>query len=135
MKILIVDDDPVSREVLLKIVSSIGEHQVTAAEDGECAWALLDDPGRYFDVVFLDLSMPFPDGFELVQRIRQSSIHANTSIVLCTGANDRATITKAIQHGVRHYVVKPCTEVVIRAKLEQIQPAECPVIERRLAGA
>jgi CheY-like chemotaxis protein len=135
MKILVVDDDPVSREILRKIVSSTGEHQVTVAEDGATAWAYLDDPGRYFDVAFLDLSMPHPDGFELVQRIRQSPIHASTAIILCTGSNDRATITKAIQLGVRHYIVKPCTEAIVQAKLQQIQPAGCPVGERRIAGA
>ncbi len=135
MKILIVDDDAVSRGILHKILSRSPEHQVTVAEDGASAWALLDDPGRYFDVVFLDLSMPHLDGFELVQRIRQSPIHSGIAIILCTGANDRPTITKAIQHGIRHYIVKPCTEKVVFEKLGQVQPAACPVGERRLAGA
>lgn len=134
MKILMVDDDPVSRRVLQEILSRRPEHQVTVAEDGASAWALIDDPGRSFDVAFIDLSMPKVDGFVLVQRIRQSAVHANLAIVLCTGANDRPTITKAIQHGVRHYIVKPCSEEVVLAKLKQIQPADCPVVERRLAG-
>ena len=133
MKILIVDDDAVSREVLRKIVSVSGEHQVTAAEDGATAWTLLDDPSRYFDVVFLDLSMPQPDGFEVLQRIRQTPVLSSLEVVVCTGANDRATIAKAIQHGARHYIVKPCTEAVITAKLNQIRPPAA-VGERRLAG-
>jgi len=134
MKILIVHDEPVSREVLRKIVSSTGEHQVTTAEDGTVAWALLDDPGRYFDVVFLDLSMPGPDGFDILKRILGSALLASVEVVLCTGANDRATIAKAIQLGARHYVVKPCTEAVISAKLKQIRPPQASVT-RRLAGA
>lgn len=135
MKILVVDDDAVSRGVLHKILSQQPGHQITVAEDGATAWAMLDDPGRYFDVAFLDLSMPQPDGFALLQRIRQSLLHPDLEIVLCTGSNDRPTITKAIQLGVRHYIVKPCTEAVVRAKLSQIKPAECPIGERRLAGA
>jgi CheY-like chemotaxis protein len=136
MKILMVDDDAVSRAVLHKILSSQPEHQISVAEDGVTAWAMLDDPARYFDVVFLDLSMPQVDGFELVQRIRRSTLHTGLEIVVCTGSNDRPTITKAIQLGVRHYIVKPCSEAVVRAKLSQIKPAdECPVGERRFGGA
>jgi|SRR5882724_11330343 len=135
MKILIVDDDPVSRAVLRQIIVTRTTHQVTVADDGAAGWALLDDPGRYFDVAFLDLSMPPPDGFELVRRIRQSPALSHIAIILCTGANDRPTIGKAIQLGVRHYIVKPCTETVVLAKLEQIHPADPIVAGRNFANA
>ena len=131
MKILIVDDDPVSQAVLREIVTATGEHQVTTAGDGAAAWALLDDASRSFDVAFLDISMPELDGFELLLRIRRSPLLSSTEVVLCTGANDRATIAKAIQFGARHYVVKPCSAPIIAAKLKQIGQ----IVERRLAGA
>ncbi len=135
MKILIVDDDPVSRGVLRQILSKQPDHQITVAEDGASAWALLDDANRYFDVAFLDLSMPPPDGFELLQRIRKSPLLHGVEVVLCTGANDRATIAKAIQHGARHYIVKPCTEAVVTAKLEQIRPSSHASGQFRLKSA
>ncbi len=123
MKILIVDDEPVSRTVLSKILASHPEHQVTVADNGEDAWAILDDPARSFDIAFLDLSMPAPDGFELIRRVRQSPLLKSLEIVLTTSSSDRPTVTKAIQLGVRHYVVKPCTEAVILLKIQQIQAA------------
>ena len=135
MKILIVDDDKTSRELLRKFVSTKTEHQVTTAADGDDAWMLLDDPSRYFDVAFIDLMMPEPDGFELVRRIRASAVHSSLQIVVCTGSNDRATIAKAIQAGVRHYLVKPLTEAVVAAKLRQLVPVEEPVPARRVANA
>jgi CheY-like chemotaxis protein len=135
MKILIVDDDPVSREVLRKIIVARTTHQVTVAENGTIGWALLDDPSRYFDVAFLDLTMPAPDGFELLQRIRRSPLLSSVEVVLCTGSNDRATIARAIQLGARHYIVKPCNEAVVLAKLLQIHPAESAADERTVAGA
>ena len=134
MKILIVDDDPVSREILRKIIVARTTHQVTVAENGTTGWALLDDPSRYFDVAFLDLTMPPPDGFELLQRIRRSPLLSAVEVVLCTGSNDRATIAKAIQLGARHYIVKPCGEAVVLAKLQQIRPAEATAAERTVAG-
>ena len=134
MKILIADDDPVSRGVLHKILTLRQEHHVTVAEDGAKAWNFLDDPSRYFDVAFLDLSMPHLGGFELLQRIRTSPLLADIEVVLCTGSNDRATIAKAIQLGARHYIVKPCTEAVVTAKLKQIRPSESLAAERLIAG-
>ncbi len=123
MRILIADDDPVSRTVLEKILTAQPEHTVTVADDGVAAWELLDDPGRSFDVAFLDLSMPKMDGFALLRRIREAPLLKSLEVVLCTASNDRATVVKAVQSGAKHYLVKPCTEAVVLAKLRQLQPA------------
>jgi CheY-like chemotaxis protein len=124
MRILIADDDPVSRTVLAKIISAHPEHTTTTVEDGAAAWGLLDDPGRSFDVLFLDLSMPKMDGFELLKRIRDNRLLLKSlEVVLCTAANDRESVIKAATLGARHYIVKPCTEAVVMAKLRQFQPA------------
>lgn len=122
MRILIADDDPVSRTVLVKILTAQPEHTVTVADDGVAAWELLDDPGRSFDVAFLDLSMPKMDGFALLRRIREAPLLKSLEVVLCTASNDRATVVKAVQLGAKHYLVKPCTEAVVLAKLRQLQP-------------
>jgi len=120
MKLLIVDDEPVARQVLRQILSAQPEHQLTLAEGGAEAWALLDDPSRYFDIVFLDVTMPEPDGLEIVRRLRESPLHKSVQIVLCTASKDRDTVTKAVLLGVRHYVVKPCSAPVVMAKMQQI---------------
>jgi CheY-like chemotaxis protein len=134
MKILLVDDDPVSLAVLQQIMSVVGGHQVTSATDARSAWALLDNPARYFDVAFIDLSMPEVDGFQLLHRIRQNPSLASVEIVICTGSKDRPTLAKAIKLGVRHYLVKPCTKEIVQAKLNQIRPPD-PMAERQLIGA
>ncbi|MCX6956633.1 MAG: response regulator [Verrucomicrobia bacterium] len=129
------DDEPVSREVLQKIVSAPGTHQVTAVEDAKSAWALLDDPSRYFDVAFIDLAMPEVDGYQLLHRIRQNPLLASTEVVICTGSKDRASLAKAIQLGARHYLVKPVTKEVVLAKLSQIRPSEAAPAAPAAAGA
>lgn len=122
MRILIADDDPVSRAVLAKILSLHEEHSTTVVEDGAAAWSMLDDPGRSFDVLFLDLNMPKMDGFELLKKIRDNRLLLKSlEVVLCTSSNDRASVIKAATLGARHYLVKPCTEAVVMAKLRQFQ--------------
>lgn len=123
MKILIADDEPISREVLRKILASNKEHQITVAQDGNEAWALLDDSSRYFDAAFLDITMPEPDGLEILRRIRQSPLLRTVYVVMCTAAADRPTVAKAIELGAQNYLVKPCTEAAVLAKLKQIQAA------------
>jgi CheY-like chemotaxis protein len=107
-------------------LSAQPERQLTLAEGGAEAWARLDDPGRYFDIVFLDVSMPDPDGLEIVRRLRESPLHKSVQIVLCTASKDRETVTKAVQLGVRHYIVKPCSAPVVMAKMQQIKTAMVP---------
>eukprot|EP01041_Mallomonas_annulata_P041258 gene41258-biopygen32845 len=82
-------------------------HQVTEAPDGGVAWELLDHPSRYFDVVFLDVSMPQTNGLQLLKRIRDSQHLFSTRVVMCTATSDRATVSNAIQLGTRHFIVKP----------------------------
>lgn len=123
MRILIADDDPVSRGVLTKILAKQPEHAVSVAEDGAAAWSLLDDPARSFDVLFLDLTMPRLDGFALLKRIRENPMLRSLDVVLCTASSDRATVVKAATLGARHYLVKPCTEPLVLAKLRQFQAA------------
>lgn len=134
MRILLVEDEPVSRLALTKILATQVDLQTTVAENGAIAWNLLDDPGRSFDVVFLDLGLPKLDGFELLQRIRQTPILKSLEVVVCTASNDRATVIKAAQHGARHYIVKPCTPDVVLGKLRQLQPASAVNGERLPGG-
>jgi DNA-binding response OmpR family regulator len=134
MKILVVEDEPVSCAVLVKILSSQPGTQVTTVETGDAAWALLDDPGRYFDLVFLDIALPGVDGLELLRRIRNSALHTRTRVVMCTAASDRDTVTKAIALGVRHYLVKPLKEAAVAAKIADLTPRPTGGPERQLAG-
>ncbi len=120
MRILIADDELTSRTLLGAIVAKWPEHQVTMVEDGASAWAMLNDTGRSFDVAFLDIQMPGMSGLELLERIKQSPFYRSVEVILCTAVKDRATITKAIQLGAKHYLVKPCTEAAVAEKLKLI---------------
>jgi len=84
---------------------------------------MLDDASRFFDVAFLDISMPGLDGLQLLKKIRESSLLRSVEVVISTASSDRATICRAIDCGARHYIVKPFTEATVNAKLDQIASA------------
>lgn len=121
MKILIVDDDPVSLRLLRQILSTEEGHQITEAVDGAEAWALLDNPSLFFDVAFIDISMPKVDGVELLTYIRESQILGSMRVVMCTSTSNKETVAKVIQLGARHFIVKPANAPLVMGKLAQIK--------------
>jgi CheY-like chemotaxis protein len=67
MKILVVDDDPIIRKLLLEVLTSDG-HQVTIAENGR--EALKEAQRQTFKLVFMDVHMPIMNGLETLISIR-----------------------------------------------------------------
>ncbi len=120
MKILIVDDQAIHRDLLEAILAKWPEHQVTSVTNGQAALTLLKARGHRFDIVFLDVNMPGLSGLEVLEQIRESPLHRSLQIVMCTVYNDRPTVIKALELGARHYMVKPCTEEGIAQKLRQV---------------
>ena len=81
MKVLVVDDDVVSRMMLMHLVDACAPCEILEAEDGEDAWRLLAD-GLRPDIVFSDLRMPRLDGLALLARLRADPALAATPFVL-----------------------------------------------------
>ncbi|HEX4931595.1 MAG TPA: ATP-binding protein [Gemmatimonadaceae bacterium] len=82
LDILVVDDEPVIRELLARYFSTRG-HAVVAAGDGAQALRLAEQSA--FDVVISDLRMPGMDGLELIQRLRPLPTCASTRFLISTG--------------------------------------------------
>jgi CheY-like chemotaxis protein len=72
MKILIAEDDRISRLLMQRILEADGGHALTMANDGEEAWQQLLASPEPFDVCLLDIMMPRLDGLGLIARMRAS---------------------------------------------------------------
>ena len=81
-KILVVDDDEVSRLLMGRILQDVG-HEVTYAADGKIALELIRTGG--FTVVVTDLAMPTFNGLRLIQALRE--VHQNTPVIAVSGQN------------------------------------------------
>ena len=116
MKILIVEDDNVSRHLLRHIVESQPDYEVIEASNGKDAWTLLQR-GLQPDLCLLDIHMPEMDGIELLRRIRGDTHRKDTKVILCSSINERATIAQAAALSINYYILKPYAKQLI---LEQI---------------
>jgi len=81
MKVLVVEDEDSVRQALTTILTSYG-HKVTAASDVAEGLMLFDREGG-FDIVFTDLSLPGPSGWELADEVKRRS--PATPVVLLSG--------------------------------------------------
>jgi two-component system chemotaxis response regulator CheY len=137
MKVLIVDDDVVSRMMLMHMIDSAasGVFDVLEAEDGEDAWTQLDggvDP----TIVFCDLRMPRLSGMELLARVKADARFAGLPFVLVSAAADSATMEQALGLGAAGYIVKPFDSARVGAHLTPLMRAadEQPAATLRRLG-
>jgi two-component system chemotaxis response regulator CheY len=121
MKVLVVDDDVVSRMVLMHLVDSCGVYEIFEAEDGEDAWNQLQ-AGLRPAICFCDLRMPRLSGLELLARVNGEPALAGMRFVLASSANDHATMAQASGMGAGGYIVKPFEQDLVLAQLAGLTP-------------
>ena len=117
-KILIIDDD---KHIRLSMVSHLKKSlnvECIEAENGKegLAKILVEKP----DLVLLDVNMPVMDGFEVLNKIRSSTIESlkKIPIIMLTGTSEKSVVMKILKMGVSGYLKKPVNS---RKAIEQIR--------------
>jgi CheY-like chemotaxis protein len=114
-KILVVDDEPVGRQLLEAILYPEG-YEIIFAEDGLKALKSIID--NIPDLVLLDVMMPKMDGFEVCKKVRELPEVAHIPIFLITALDDRDSKIRGIDAGADDYISKPFDRVEILAKIK-----------------
>ncbi|HEV8605687.1 MAG TPA: response regulator [Tepidisphaeraceae bacterium] len=101
-QILIVEDEPRMRDLLLRAISSWG-HKTAAARSGEEALRMIEkDPPH---ILLLDLNLPAMSGLDVLEKVHQS--HPATQVIILTGFGDLDAAKKAIHLDVVEFLTKP----------------------------
>ncbi|NML62099.1 response regulator [Massilia sp. RP-1-19] len=116
MKVLVVDDDVVSRMVLMHLVDNCGSYDIVEAADGLDAWDQLE-AGLRPQVLFCDLRMPRLSGMDLLARVRGDGAFDAMPFILVTSSTDTATLDQAAGLGASGFIVKPFQAGQIRVHL------------------
>jgi diguanylate cyclase (GGDEF)-like protein len=104
MKILIAEDDLVSRLILQKTLEGWG-YKVFAAENGKEAWDILQRED--LQLIIADWVMPAMDGITLCREIRTTGIHGYVYFILLTGKDKKEDIVRGLEAGADDYLAKP----------------------------
>ena len=127
MKILIVDDDPVNRQVLENFLYMEG-YQVEQATCGQEVLDLLES-GKKYDLLILDIMMPGMSGYTTCQKIRKKHLASELPIIMLTAKNQITDLVEGFNVGANDFLTKPFSkeELISRIKthlnLQRIQKA------------
>lgn len=114
-RILIVEDDPLVREMVASYVGQLGFEATTAQQGREALERLRQES---FTLLITDIKMPEMDGFELMRAVR--SEFPEVHIIAMTGHGATYTFTDVVENGATDYLVKPFTLDEMRAKLNRV---------------
>jgi PAS domain S-box-containing protein len=115
MGILVADDDPVSRKLIVALLEPLGFKVVTAV-DGMDALVQLDQFSA--SLIVLDWRMPRLDGLETISQIRQRTDCHGVPIVICSASAFEEQCNAALKAGANAYLRKPLIEEELFAVLE-----------------
>ena len=114
MRVLIAEDDAMSRRLLQILLEQWG-HEVVAAESGVEAWERLEKEA--FPILITDWMMPVMDGPELIHRVRSTDRLKYTYIILLTAKAQKEDLVHGMESGADDYVIKPFDRDELRVRL------------------
>ncbi|MBI3231231.1 MAG: response regulator [Burkholderiales bacterium] len=119
MRVLVVDDDSISRMVLRSILASLGIFDVVEAEDGDVAWNLLM-AGLRPAICFCDGRMPHLSGLGLLEKLASDEKLQRIPFVMASANSEKEEVQQALALGANGRVVKPYDIAEVRAQLNHL---------------
>ncbi len=118
VKVLIVDDDPVVRKLLSRLLQKRFGAEVREAPDGYAGFMAVEaDPP---DFMLLDVSMPIVDGPALLEKLRADERFAKLPVMTISAAGEREIVMRMIDLGVLDYLRKPLNLAAVQKRLERV---------------
>jgi diguanylate cyclase (GGDEF)-like protein len=115
MKILVADDDPVSRRVLQSLLAKWG-YEVQLVDNGAAAWEQLKTPEAP-RIALLDWMMPGLNGVDVCRALRRERSEPYTYILLLTANNAKENIVEGLESGADDYLTKPFNSQELKARI------------------
>lgn len=116
-RVLVVDDTAFNRQLLTRLLRTIG-HQPLEAGDGAAALALLRDPATPpVDVILLDIVMPVMDGYETLAALKADPALQNVPVIVISGVDELDSVVRCIDMGAADYLPKSIDPAILRARI------------------
>jgi len=128
-KILVVDDESVTRKLVSVAFEKLG-HSVTTADGGDDALEQLSK--SLPDLMILDVMMPGMDGWEVLRLLRKTGMRAKIKVILLTGNGKESDFLRAWKLGADEYVTKPFeVDELVDASTETLSMSHDDLQQRR----
>ena len=113
-RVLVVDDEPVNRQVLSNYLALEG-FELTLAASGDEALRLLEEES--FDLVLLDIMMPRRSGYEVCRKLREKHPIAELPVIFLTAKNQDSDVVTGMALGANDYLTKPISKDRLLARV------------------
>lgn len=115
-KILVVDDDPVSRKLIAKVLDKAEKgYAVVEADSGEKALELV--PKEAPSLILLDVLMPNMDGFEVCKKLKADAKNNQIPVLFITSLDKTTDLVTAFRAGAADYITKPINADEVKARV------------------
>lgn len=112
--VLIVEDDEVNRDLLVRRLNKAG-YTTHTASNGADALSLINQ--QAYDLILLDIMMAQMDGYKALQKIRSCEAFKDTSIIMISALGDAATIARCMELGADDYIMKPYNAEILNERV------------------
>lgn len=116
-RVLIADDDKDAIELLVGLLKDIGLKLVDEATDGIQAFDAIKRAETPYDIILCDWDMPELAGIDVHSKAQASNTLRGAHFIMVTGMSEAANIKKAVQQGIKDYVVKPVDGTILEEKI------------------
>jgi CheY-like chemotaxis protein len=113
--VLVVDDVPENRDLLVRRLQRLGINEIEQAANGVEALAAIER--RNFDLVLLDIMMPELDGFGVLERLKANGRVNDLPIVVISALSEIEPVVRCIELGAEDFIFKPFNPTLLRARV------------------
>jgi adenylate cyclase len=113
--VLVVDDNTDIREMLCFQIEFDG-HTVAGAEHGRQALELMQ--AQSFDLVLLDIMMPYMDGYQVLEHLKADATLRHIPVIVISAFDDLDSVVRCITLGAEDYLFKPFNTVLLKARID-----------------
>lgn len=118
MRILIAEDDQLTRRLMAALLRKVAEADTTEADNGDEALVAIAEDA--YDLLMIDWNMPGTPGIDIVRSLRRTN--PDLPIVMVSSVAQRERVLEAMQAGVSDYIVKPFEPDYLLGKVEKYRP-------------
>ncbi|MEK6747958.1 MAG: two-component system response regulator [Pseudomonadota bacterium] len=117
-KLLVVDDEPANVKLLCRLLEAEGYRQVMHTIDPRVVVGLYRE--HQFDLVLLDIRMPYMDGFEVMRGLQAVDAGDYVPVLVLTAQTDKETRVQALECGAKDFVNKPFDRLEVMTRIRNI---------------
>ncbi|MGC4115301.1 MAG: response regulator [Myxococcales bacterium] len=122
--ILVVDDSPLARKIVRRVIEMSGLSVETLLEASNGREALETLERHWVDVVFTDINMPEMTGHDMIERMAASRLLSSIPVIVVSTERSEARMEYLMRLGVRAYLTKPLTPEALRDTVRSVLALE-----------